>query len=322
MRVFSSLKLILLIGAVVCGLAAGGYAQTWPAAAQAQGTPGENSPKESTPREPVPSQRRANTQPGEPVVATPNFLDQRQRMKRPDMGTRKRIRFLTTTDYPPFNFLDPRGRLIGFNVDLVRAICKELDVLARCQIEAMPFDDAVAALKRGDGEAAVMGLAATPVTRQDFAFSEPYFRYPGRFVTRKSAMLAEPIGNAIDGATVAVTAGSAHGAMLRAFFPEAKVQSFKTRDDALAAVRAGSVVAYYGDGVGLSFWIESDAAADCCAFSGGPFLSDRFLGEGLSIAVPKGDTALAQSIDYAIGQIVEKKIFTDLLLRYFPVSAF
>ena len=263
-----------------------------------------------------------NAQPGEPVVATPNFFDQRQRMKRPDLGTRKRIRFLTTTDYPPFNFLDPRGRLIGFNVDLVRAICKELDVLERCQIEAMPFDEAVAALKRGDGEAAVMGLASTPVTRQDFAFSEPYFRYPGRFVTRKSAMLSEPIANATAGATVAVTAGSAHGAMLRAFFPDAKVQSFKTQDEAMAAVRGGAVVAYYGDGVGLSFWLESDAAENCCAFSGGPFLSDRFLGEGLSIAVPKDDAALALSIDYAIGQIVEKKIFTDLLLRYFPVSAF
>ena len=312
MRVSCSLKLILLVGGVVFSLAAGGHALVRSAVAQAQGPRGAN----------VPSQPKSVAQPDEPVVATPNFVDQRQRMKRPDMGIRKRIRFLTTTDYPPFNFLDPRGRLIGFNVDLVRAICKELDVLARCQIEAMPFDDAVAALKRGDGEAAVMGLASTPVMRQAFAFSEPYFRYPGRFVTRRSALLAEPIASAIEGATVAVTAGSAHGAMLSAFFPDAKVQSFKTRDDALAAVRAGSVAAYYGDGVGLSFWLESDAAGDCCAFSGGPFLSDRFLGEGLSIAVPKSDTALAQSIDYAIGQIVEKKVFTDLLLRYFPVSAF
>lgn len=312
MRVDRSFKLILSVVGVVFSLVIGGFVPSWLLTAQAQGLPGRSVQRENA----------QISRPGEPVVATPNFFDQRQRMERPDLGARKRIRFLTTTDYPPFNFLDPRGRLIGFNVDLVRAICKELDVLARCQIEAMPFDDAVAALKRGDGEAAVMGLASTPVTRQDFAFSEPYFRYPGRFVTRKSAVLAEPIADAIDGATVAVTAGSAHGAMLSAFFPEAKAQPFKTRDEALAAVRAGKVAAYYGDGVGLSFWLQSDAAGDCCAFSGGPFLSDRFLGEGLSIAVPKRDTVLAQSIDYAIGQIIEKKIFTDLLLRYFPVSAF
>ena len=306
MRVGHAFKLISRVATVVFSIAIGVVAWSMPAAAQAQG---QENPAQGSPT-------------GDAVVATPNFFDQRQRLKRPDLGTRKRIRFLTTTDYPPFNFLDPRGRLVGFNVDLVRAICKELDVLPRCQIEALPFDEAVAALKRGDGEAAVMGLASTPVTRQDFAFSEPYFRYPGRFVTRKTAMLAEPITTAVDGATIAVTGGSAHGAMLRAFFPNVTVKPFGTRDEALDAVRDGSVAAFFGDGVGLSFWLESDAAKDCCAFSGGPFLSDRFLGEGLSIAVPRKDTALALSIDYAIGQIVEKKIFTDLLLRYFPVSAF
>ncbi|MCB8840127.1 transporter substrate-binding domain-containing protein [Aurantimonas sp. VKM B-3413] len=256
------------------------------------------------------------------IVPTPNFFDQRQRMTKPDLSGRQRIRFLTTTDYPPFNFLDARGRLTGFNVELARGICEELDILARCQIEAMAFKDLVPALKRGDGEAIIAGLAMTPATRADFAFSEPYFRYPARFVARKDHAIAAPIADHLKNKVVGVEKGSSHSAMLQAFFPDAQVQPFESRDEGLSAMKEGKIDAFFGDGVSLSFWLESEAAADCCAFSGGPFLSDRFLGEGLAVAVAPNDTALADSIDYAIGQMVEKKRFSDLMLRYFPVSAF
>jgi polar amino acid transport system substrate-binding protein len=256
------------------------------------------------------------------VVPTPNFFDQRQRMTKPDLSSRQRIRFLTTTDYPPFNFLDSRGQLAGFNVELARAICEELDILSRCQIEAMAFKDLVPALERGDGEAIIAGLAMTPQTRSQFAFSEPYFRYPARFVTRKDRAVKMPVADNLQGKVVGVEKSSAHGAMLRAFFPGVKEQVFDTRNDGLAAMKDGKIDAFFGDGVSLSFWLESEAAGGCCGFSGGPFLSDRFLGEGLAIAVPPNDKALADSIDYAIGQLVEKKRFSDLMLRYFPVSAF
>ncbi|MCE7029370.1 transporter substrate-binding domain-containing protein [Jiella avicenniae] len=255
-------------------------------------------------------------------VATPNFVDQHQRIAKPDLAGRQRIRFLTSTDYPPFNFLDGEGRLTGFNVDLARAICEELDILARCQIEALPFADIVPALKKGDGEAIVAGLAMNPTTRAEFAFSQPYFRYPARFVVRKDRPIESPIADRLADKVVGVTVGSAHAAMLGAFFPTAKVQTYPDRFQALNAMRDGKIDAYFGDGVSLSFWLESEAAGDCCAFAGGPFLSDRFLGEGLSIAVRPNDAALADAVDYAIAQLVAKGRMTELMLRYFPISAF
>ncbi|NDW05028.1 transporter substrate-binding domain-containing protein [Jiella sp. 40Bstr34] len=255
-------------------------------------------------------------------VATPNFVDQHQRIAKPDLADRQRIRFLTSTDYPPFNFLDGEGRLTGFNVDLARAICEELGILARCQIEALPFADVVPALKRGDGEAIVAGLAMNPTTRAEFAFSQPYFRYPARFVTRKDRAIESPIADHLADKVVGVTLGSAHAAMLGAFFPAAKVQTYPDRFQALNAMRDGKIDAFFGDGVSLSFWLESEAAGDCCAFAGGPFLSDRFLGEGLSIAVRPDDAALAEAVDYAIAQLVAKGRMTELMLRYFPISAF
>jgi polar amino acid transport system substrate-binding protein len=60
--------------------------------------------------------------------AVPGFWDPRRRPDRPDLSRLTVIRFLTETDYPPFNFTGPDGNPAGFNVDLARMICDEIKV--------------------------------------------------------------------------------------------------------------------------------------------------------------------------------------------------
>lgn len=255
-------------------------------------------------------------------AATPNFWDQRQRLAKPPLPEVERIRFLTSVDYPPFNFLDARGRLGGFNVDLVRAVCEELGLIDRCQIEARPFAELLPALEKGEAEAVIAGVAVTPESRGKFAFTESYFRFAARFVTRADRPLAEPLAELLPGKRIGVIAGSAHAAMLQAYFPSAQAAPFDSRDLALAAMREGKVDAVFGDGVGLAFWLESDVADNCCTFAGGPYFSGRYLGEGLAIAVDRKNADLAKALDYAIGQVVAKRRYSELMLRYFPLSAF
>lgn len=255
-------------------------------------------------------------------VDTPNFRDQSVRATEPQLAGRTRIRFLTSTDYPPFNFLDQSGRLTGLNIDLVRSICDELRVAPICQIEARPFDELSKALTNGEGEAIAAGVAITADSRSRYAFTRPYFQYPARFVVRRAHSINDDLDTGLQGRKIGAVAGSAHEAMLKSFFPRATVVDFDTRDNALAAVRSGAADAYFGDGVGLSFWLASESAADCCQFAGGPYLSDRFLGEGLAIAVRPDDAELAKAFDYAINRIVTDGRMSEIMLRYFPISAF
>ena len=60
--------------------------------------------------------------------AVPGFWDPRRRPDRPDLSRLTVIRFLTETDYPPFNFTGPDGNPAGFNVDLARLLCDEIKV--------------------------------------------------------------------------------------------------------------------------------------------------------------------------------------------------
>lgn len=255
-------------------------------------------------------------------VATPNFWDQNPLAEPIPSPDRARIRFLTSVDYPPFNFLDAGGRLAGFNVELARAICEDLDILDICQIEARPFAELLPALQAGEGDAIIAGLAVTAETREDLAFTGSYFRYPARFVARTDADLEAALAEGLGGRAVGVVEGTAHAAMLSAFFPSAEARPFPDRQAMLDALKAQEVQAAFGDGVGLSFWLGSEDASACCAFVGGPYLSDAFLGEGLAIALREEDADLAQAFDAALARIVGKRQFSELMLRYFPISAF
>ena len=57
-------------------------------------------------------------------------------------------------------------------------------------------------------------------------------------------------------------------------------------------------------------------------FSGGPFVESRFFGEGIGIAVRKGNDVLRQALNWALFRVWEKGRYTDLWLRYFSVSPF
>ncbi|AWC25557.1 ABC transporter arginine-binding protein 1 precursor [Aminobacter sp. MSH1] len=256
----------------------------------------------------------------EPQV--PVLWDSKERLQKPDLSTLPRLRFLTTTDFPPFNFIDKSGRLSGFHIDLARAVCAELGIAEKCQIQALPWAELDGALNSGEGEAIIAGVPATATTREKYAFSRPYLQFPARFIMRKAQAVSEPLVDKLQGKRVGVLAGSAHERVLRDYFGSVKVVTYTKPDWLNADLKDGKLDAVFGDGMRLSFWLAGTDAAGCCRFAGGPYLAPEYLGTGLAIAAKPDNAALATAFDYALHEISAKGTFAELYLRYFPVSFF
>ncbi|PWK64115.1 amino acid ABC transporter substrate-binding protein (PAAT family) [Aminobacter sp. AP02] len=256
----------------------------------------------------------------EPQV--PVLWDSKERLQKPDLSTLPRLRFLTTTDFPPFNFIDKSGRLSGFHIDLARAICAELGIAEKCQIQALPWAELDGALNSGEGEALIAGVPATAETRERYAFSRPYLQFPARFIMKKAQAVSEPIADKLMGKRVGVLAGSAHERVLRDYFGNVKVVTYSKSDWLNTDLKDGKLDAVFGDGMRLSFWLSGTDAAGCCRFAGGPYLAPEYLGTGLAIATKPDNEPLAAAFDYALHQISAKGTFAELYLRYFPVSFF
>lgn len=256
----------------------------------------------------------------EPQV--PVLWDAKERLPKPDLSALPRLRFLTTTDFPPFNFLDGAGKLSGFHIDLARAICAELGIVDKCQIQALPWGELEGALEKGEGEAIIAGIAATPQSRQTYAFSRAYLQFPARFIMPKSKAFAEPIFEKLRSKRVGVLAGSAHERMLRDYFGTVQIVSFDGPEALYSDLKAGKIDAAFGDGMRFAFWLGGSDAAGCCRFAGGPYLAPEYLGTGMAIATRADNPALAAAIDYALQEISIKGTFAEFYLRYFPVSFF
>jgi polar amino acid transport system substrate-binding protein len=257
---------------------------------------------------------------GDPAVRVPGFWDPRRRPERPDLSRLSVIRFLTEIDYPPFNFAGPDGNPQGFNVDLARMMCEELKL--GCTIQMRRFETLVAALNANQGDAAIASIAATAAMRAKVDFTDPYYRTPARFVARRDSPIQEVLPERLEGKKVAVAAGTAHEAYLRALFTEVEVRPYPSAELSRAALRRGEVDLLFGDAISLAFWLNGTDSEDCCAFRGGPYIDSRYFGEGIGIAVRKGNETMRLALNWALFRVWEQGRFTDLWLRYFPISPF
>lgn len=252
--------------------------------------------------------------------AIPGYWDEKEKLPKPDLSGVARVRFLTTVDFPPFNFIDADGRLAGFHIELARALCRELDIAARCQIQALPWDELDEAIASGQGEALIAGTAITAQTRALYAFTRPYLRFPARFIAPRASRLAEPMHSTVMGRRIGVVTGSKHEAMLRRYFPAARPVTYSRPGWLYEDLRDGKLDGAFGDGMQLSFWLAGSSASGCCRFVGGPYLAPEFLGEGLAIAVTRDNAVLARAFNHALREIVVNGGFAELYLKYFPVS--
>jgi polar amino acid transport system substrate-binding protein len=279
----------------------------------AVGAQAQNAPQGAGPAQPT-------VTPPPNTLAVPGFWDPRRRPERPDLSRITVIRFLTETDYPPFNYAGPDGAPAGFNVDLARLICEEIKV--QCTIQMRRFDTLIDGLNSNSGDAVIASIAATPDMRRRVDFTDPYYRTPARFVSRKGVEIDDVRPEALEGKRIGVVGGTAHEAYLKTLFTEAVLTAYPNEDAARVALRKGEIELLFGDGVSLAFWLNGTDSAGCCEFRGGPFIESKFFGEGVGIAVRRGNDLMRQAFNWALFRLWERGRFTDLWLRYFPISPF
>lgn len=90
------------------------------------------------------------------------------------------IRFATEASYPPFESIDANNKIVGFDVDLANALCKEID--ATCTFTNQAFDSLIPSLKFRRFDAVMAGMDITPEREKQVLFTTPYYDNSALFV--------------------------------------------------------------------------------------------------------------------------------------------
>lgn len=90
-------------------------------------------------------------------------------------------------NYPPFEMLDSKGRPTGISVEMANELGKSLS--RDVQIQNIPFDGLIPALKTGKIDLIISSMTETPERRQSIDFCEPYLRTGLCLLLNKSASI-------------------------------------------------------------------------------------------------------------------------------------
>ncbi|MBV8427392.1 MAG: transporter substrate-binding domain-containing protein [Hyphomicrobiales bacterium] len=227
----------------------------------------------------------------------------------------KPIVLLTEAAHPPYNYLNEKGEMVGFEIDLMNAICAR--IRRSCQFKHREFDRLVPALLAGKGDAIVSSLDVTDERRDRFTLSEPYFRMPALFVARKDEVPNALTPEALSNVSIGALRDSPFASLVESRFPNSPLSTYATQIEANLDLAADRVDLVIGDEMSLRDWLKTAPEASCCTAAGRVDDPDRVAGEGFAIVFRKGEETLKQKFDLALNQARADGTYASLAKRYF-----
>lgn len=217
-------------------------------------------------------------------------------------------------DTPPF-FYEKNGELVGLEVDLAKAIGKELGVNVRFNRTAKSFNAVVDTIARGEADIAVSKLSRTLARAQVISFSQPYLSLNHALILNrvKFAQFARDraLPEVIRGftGTVGVIGKSSFADYAKRNFPNAKIQEYPGWDDVLKALERGEVISAYRDEFEVKRILKIDPTASLVLRT----VTFKDLEDTLGIAVGISDPVLLAFINEFLAQRSDKLNITKVL---------
>jgi polar amino acid transport system substrate-binding protein len=193
-------------------------------------------------------------------------------------------------DYPPFETVDDKGNVIGFDIDLMNAIAAELGVKA--DFKRLGFDTIITAVQNGQVNIGMSGFSITDERKQQIDFSSPYFIGGQAVVT--SANSGIKTLEDLNGKVVAVGMGTTGEEAAKENIKGAKVKALDDYSTAFMMLKNGSAKAVVADLAVANEYISKD---------GFVAVGDPISYEENAIIVKKDNADLVAALNSAIKKL-------------------
>lgn len=233
------------------------------------------------------------------------------------------VRLGTEGAYPPYNFTNEAGELVGFEIEFGLALCERAGL--SCEFVAQDWDGIIPALLNGRYDAIIAGMSITEERKERVDFTQGYVTTPAVFVGEQGTPLMDLSGveETIayineNGLAVGVQAATIHLNFVEQELPGADVRIYDTVDLANLDLLAGRIDLAVADLSGFEPFLESEDGATFAIF--GPRLTGAdfaVFGEGVGMAFRQDDDALRESFDAAITAMKEDGSLAAMATEWF-----
>ncbi len=213
----------------------------------------------------------------------------------------------TEPTFPPFEFVDEKNQIVGFDIDIAQELAKRLNV--KLEIVSLPFDSLIPALQQGKIDIIIAGMTITEERSKVVDFSKSYFNANQAIVIRKSAGFSPKTLEELVGKKVAVQLGTT-GDLVVSEISGVNIVRFQKFTDAFLELQNGRVDAVVLD--------EAPAKSYVNKFSKILALSNVIdTGETYGIAVKKGNKELLNFVNQTLDILRGNKTYDKLISKWF-----
>ncbi|MFB6348367.1 transporter substrate-binding domain-containing protein [Moraxella sp. ZJ142] len=221
----------------------------------------------------------------------------------------KNLVIATEAAYPPFNDTDANGNIVGFDVDVMNALCEEMN--AKCEIVAQDWDGLIPGLLANKYDAIIAGMSVTPERQAQVDFSDSYFSNTIVWLAKNDGSF-DP--NNIKDKVLASQRSTTGAAYISEKYDGKdgnRVQLYDTYTNAYLDMKAGRNQAVMAEKVSASDWLKQAGNQDF-GLVGDEIDNNDHLG----IAMRKGDSLKAE-FDAALAKIKENGKLAEIEKAHF-----
>jgi polar amino acid transport system substrate-binding protein len=209
-----------------------------------------------------------------------------------DESEKNAMKFVVCADYPPFEYYED-GKIVGFDIDLAKAVAKKLG--KKAVFEDMQLTTMLAAVQNGFADAAISALAATEERRKNYDFSANYYSESFASVYKKTNPINEQ--NQLSSAKIICQLGTSMEIWLKKTVKNLSLVTTDNNNQAIESLKAGHADCVFMD--------EVQASAFCKQNPGLASSHIATSGDGYAIVIKKV-SMLKNVINNALKDLIHK----------------
>ncbi|WP_440454468.1 transporter substrate-binding domain-containing protein [Psychrobacter sp. ASPA161_9] len=220
------------------------------------------------------------------------------------------IKIATESSYKPFSYTDADGKLIGYEVELVDALCAQMK--AECELISQDWDGLIPGLNAQKFDAIIAGMSITPERKEVVEFTDPYFHTGIILIGKKGDAISVAD---LKGQPVASQRSTVSSQYLQDEYPDADIKLYDTQDNAYLDLTSGRVRAMMSDKVTGIDWLKTEAGKDY-EVKGQEISTEE---DAMGIAFRKGDPLVAK-FNQALTELKANGVYDQITGSYFGTS--
>jgi polar amino acid transport system substrate-binding protein len=218
--------------------------------------------------------------------------------------------------YPPFTSKDASGTWVGWEIDLMNAVCAKAAI--ECTLVETAWDGIIPALTQGKQIDVIWSsMSITPERKQSIDFTHWYYNTPTVIIGPKNGDLDITPAH-LSGKIIGVQVSTTHQKYVEKYFAPAGavVKTYQTQDEANADLAAGRLDYIQADGSALDAFLKTEQGTACCELKGTVPDDIEILGEGVGGGIRKEDTELKAKLDAAIVELAKAGEIAAITKKY------